>query len=1208
MTLLKDLISIPERVHQGDFVLKLSQGVEHPDETLASYVVTPQLVQAFNDALAFIRSAVETRSSKAAYLHGSFGSGKSHFMAVLSLLLNGNVRARSLPELAEAVGRHNAWTEGKRFLVVPFHMIGARDMESAILGGYAEHVRRIAPEAPVPGFYLADGLFRDARRLRDQQGDQAFFSALNARRAGGRWGRLAEGWDAQSFESAMLEAPAGEDRTRLVGDLIETFFESYRAMAAAQGESFLPLDDGLAVLSKHARSLGYDAVVLFLDELILWLASRAADVSFVSSEGTKLVKLVEATHADRPVPLVSFVARQRDLRDLVGDHLAAGSIQTQFADSLKYWEARFHRITLEDRNLPTIAEKRILAPVSDAARVTLNAAFDELMRDRRDILDALLTESADRELFRKVYPFSPALVESLVAISSALQRERTALKLMLQLLVDRREELELGQIIGVGDLWDVIAVGDEPFSDAMRIHFENATRLWEQKLLPLLERQHGITWQALRSRETDPIPARNLRGDARILKTLLLAALVPEVRPLRALTAQRLAALNHGTFRSPIPGREATDVLRKCREWAAEVGEIKITDDPNPVISVQITGVDIEPIIEQARTIDRPGNRKIKIRELIFATLGITDTGELFHSYPFTWRGTRRRADILYENIRELRDDNLRTTGANWSLVIDYPFDDAQYTPHDDHARLMSYAGGSTHTIAWLPLHLSDRALRELGRLVILDFILTGEQRFSEYAGHLSLTDRAQARALATNQRDQLRARIQQYLEAAYGVSDEPREGYQPSIERAEQLVSLDPTFTAQRPVGANLKDALDRLLDQALSHEFPSHPHFETDVKTLAVKKVWVEVERAAEMPDSRVLVSDRATRQIVRSIVNPLRLGEMAETHLHLHEHWKNRLLQSYARDPGATTVGRLRRWIDEPQPMGLPVEVQNLVILTFAAQTNRSFRLHGGAVQPGVESLADDLELIEQALPDETVWTEARRRLAALFGLDVPESRNAAHVSQLEQSLAAKVRELWPSVDALTRRLSTKLVEYGVDAAEAPRLRTAQAARALLRAASGQMGVAAVQALARSPIETSEAAMAGTMARASELDEALRTFPDPIFTALRALDDERKAAAQQILDALREALASDEHAVALRAKLSDLQNRALALLTRPTTRAARPPSPTPTPGARLIREGRRDNLDRADAHTVLQEIERELEGDERKRLSIVWTITER
>jgi hypothetical protein len=84
-------------------------------------------------------------------------------------------------------------------------------------------------------------------------------------------------------------------------------------------------------MSRHARDLGYDAVILFLDELVLWLASHAADVSFVSREGTKLVKLVEATNADRPIPLVSFVARQRDLRDLVGENLAGAACRCSSA-------------------------------------------------------------------------------------------------------------------------------------------------------------------------------------------------------------------------------------------------------------------------------------------------------------------------------------------------------------------------------------------------------------------------------------------------------------------------------------------------------------------------------------------------------------------------------------------------------------------------------------------------------------------------------------------------------------------------------------------------------------------------------------------------------------------------------------------------------------------------------------------------------------
>src|SRR3954454_7175729 len=94
--LISRLLDLPDRVHKGDFVLNLSEGVT-PDKaakTLADYVVTPQLADCFDNALGFIKSSVETGSSKAAYLHGSFGSGKSHFMAVLHLLLQHDAHAR----------------------------------------------------------------------------------------------------------------------------------------------------------------------------------------------------------------------------------------------------------------------------------------------------------------------------------------------------------------------------------------------------------------------------------------------------------------------------------------------------------------------------------------------------------------------------------------------------------------------------------------------------------------------------------------------------------------------------------------------------------------------------------------------------------------------------------------------------------------------------------------------------------------------------------------------------------------------------------------------------------------------------------------------------------------------------------------------------------------------------------------------------------
>src|SRR3954462_7149471 len=147
MTLLKDLITIPEAVHKGDFVMSLASGVTDSKSTLDNYVVTPQLADAYKNALGFIASAITENRSKAAYLDGSFGSGKSHFMAVLHLLLQRDPRARALPELADAIAASDPVLSPCNFALVPFHMIGAESMEQAILGGYVKHVRDTDPAA-----------------------------------------------------------------------------------------------------------------------------------------------------------------------------------------------------------------------------------------------------------------------------------------------------------------------------------------------------------------------------------------------------------------------------------------------------------------------------------------------------------------------------------------------------------------------------------------------------------------------------------------------------------------------------------------------------------------------------------------------------------------------------------------------------------------------------------------------------------------------------------------------------------------------------------------------------------------------------------------------------------------------------------------------------------------------------------------------------
>ena len=167
--LLRDLVTIPDEVHAGDFVLALAKGIGE-ESTITEYVVTEQLAGCFDQALGLIKSAVETSGSRAAYLDGSFGSGKSHFMAVLHAILRGDPDARGKKGLADVVAKHDPWLRGRKFLLVPYHLPDSQSLDAAILGGYVAHVSKLHPGTALPAVYRDDELIADARELRTAGG------------------------------------------------------------------------------------------------------------------------------------------------------------------------------------------------------------------------------------------------------------------------------------------------------------------------------------------------------------------------------------------------------------------------------------------------------------------------------------------------------------------------------------------------------------------------------------------------------------------------------------------------------------------------------------------------------------------------------------------------------------------------------------------------------------------------------------------------------------------------------------------------------------------------------------------------------------------------------------------------------------------------------------------------------------------------------
>ncbi|MGC5289786.1 phage resistance protein [Micromonospora sp. DT231] len=1163
MTLLRDLIDIPTSVGEGDFVVKAAEGAD-----LDRYVVTDQLRENFTSALQKIGHAVTTGRSQAMFLHGSFGSGKSHFMAVLREILAHNSKARQIRGLEGPVVAADAWLPQRTFLTLTLHMLDARSVEQAILEGYLRQVTDLHPDAPAPAVHRSDALLTDAAGLRATMGDDTFFAAL---RGGGTAGpgaggaglaalrARAEGWTPQRYAEAAAQPPGTKDRDALVSALTKTFFSG-----AVHSAEYLDLDTGLAVITRHAKALGYDAIVLFLDELILWLSGRIADHTFVNTEGAKLNKLVESADSARPLPLISFVARQRNLEEFLGPQVG-GTEREALAHVMRSVQGRLGEIILADTNLPEITENRLLKPNDAAARAVIDNAF-AAVRHNREVWDILLLGAqygdagigSDATAFRQLYPFSPALVATLVALSQALQRERTALKVMTELLVDRRDSLRVNDLIGVAALFDPLVLhGELPDRPKLRQQFEAARSLYLRKLRPILLALNGTD-------EEKAASSTQFQLDDKLVKTVLLGALVPEVPALHGLTAAKLHALNFGSIAAPIPGYENTMVLNRLRKIEQDAGELHLTDDHDPVVSLKLHTVDFDKLLELVPLGETSaGVRQQLLRELISGEMGLAGSegshGEL--QQPRDWRGRRHIVQVKFGNVRD-RDAMpvaaLIAPGESWRIVVDYPFDPQDRPRSDDRARIEELPRGS-NTVFWLPFYLTDDMMGRVAQLAKINYLLgvggTGE-RLNTLAADWPKADRQQGRVYLLQRQTQLRDGLITALKQAYGAAN-----VQPSDVHDDTVGVLHTLAEGLRigdPRGGTLTDAFRNLTGELLEWSYPGTPALPVDEKPLTradLAKVLEYARKAAADPTHGVSVASPVDQKTLRRICNPLQLGELVD-HRYVLDistcFWSRHLLQEAAKEDYRDhfPVHMLRKLLDLPKARGFDRDLQNLIIAVFALEQQLSWYDNGGKTSvAAVNGVEDRFELRHPPMPDDDTWKAAVRFGQPFFGEVLPLFRNPANLSTLASTMRKVAREYTGVGGQLVNELERHSDLLGLDkTATTGRLATARrVAHLLSQVAHEQDDVVLVAVVAGGEEHLAGLdgqAASGVYKQAQNLIHALAATQWPLVAALatRADTDDR---ARVVVEQLRAAAGDEHHGSDLAKALQQAVGAAAALL---------------------------------------------------------------
>jgi hypothetical protein len=843
----------PEDIRAMGFVVKLSEADPNSDEVkqlVTDYVITPAVQKELPRILDDMKQVFDRREEYGRFIHGSFGSGKSHFMTILSLLLecalvawqkfrplldaHRNAKALKGDEATD----HEAWLSQAGLLVVRIHMLSVRGrntgLDRAIYDSFNAALKR---RGKTPFEFLnIEAIFDEVRREAREYGDIV-------------WKRLeAEGIVGGREDFEALAAGSIQARERFARTWLK-----YKGRDPSDAGVDPRWTEGLARMTQHAKSQGFGGIVLLVDEFLLWLAEKSGQ-EFVA-EINNLNVIVDHNTGQRAVPIFAFVARQRNLQEFFPDLVD----ETKIHEHLDHHAKRFEITKLQDIELRHIVQGRVLRPRDPAA---VQAAIDSLSERHQKVLPALLAD-ADIDYLRDVYPFHPALIEMLVDVTSLMQRERSALRLLYELLVVHYPDLPLGEFLPVGSAFSAI------FPDA---------GVEASKKVELMQDIHHQYYSrlALAMKRMAERPGSEFNDERRkaldqLVKTVLLAEVSPRLKQ-GGLTIERLVQLNAvdvegETFRGQVRIAE-TDLLALSQD----VPDLQIAGQGKTALVRYVLGrISLSEILGRARSkVDNPAQRfKVfwaALREAlgVAGETGFEDGGHNDGDWDLTWRRTKRRGRLKLDNIREMSNADFIPPDGAFTVLVDYPWDDPGHTVDEDRLRAMNVRKkqGLLYTVCWLPRHMTPTELGVLTELAAVRY-LSSEAGQEDLLETLGPQDRNKVLEQASIRQKTLESQLDELLREVY-------------VHHGD-FYALISDVDSSRP-RETLKENLEHIATLLMDRRYPQHPTFLAEPKRPDLETLLSWMISAGE--GSVSIPYDESVGKVLKNLGQPLELVNLGQT----------------------------------------------------------------------------------------------------------------------------------------------------------------------------------------------------------------------------------------------------------------------------------------------------------------------------------------
>ncbi len=369
---IRDLIDVPP----VETVIRLDEALSKPQVITSTFVCTSDVANHF-DVLA---ASFARESGAGIFLEGDFGSGKSHFLAVVAAWLDARPGADGLSDRIASLAACRS--SGRRLLPVEISLVkyrAATPLERIITSAIESALGRHGVSATLSPL----SRFRD--RLKDVLATPAVASSF----AG------STGISADSLDAWFFEHP-GDALAKSMAFLASQGMEAPHTLVDERDRTFEAAFDAVTLAS-------FDGMVLIIDELSEFFRSKPDAAAL--NEDARTLQLLGELSATHPVWIIAAV---QESIERTGD-IASGT----FRKIKDRFPVRFKLSTLHIRDL--IAKR--LVRHRDGAGEKLLAVYDDYRRH-------FPWFDSPAELFLSTYPLHPGTLSLLEGLGELFSQHR----------------------------------------------------------------------------------------------------------------------------------------------------------------------------------------------------------------------------------------------------------------------------------------------------------------------------------------------------------------------------------------------------------------------------------------------------------------------------------------------------------------------------------------------------------------------------------------------------------------------------------------------------------------------------------------------------------------------------------------------------------------------------------------------------------------